>query len=97
MSREASTRTQRMHRDWQTPSVLAITWLAFGLRLFCLDHQSLWMDGATSAYLTTLPLAQIVLNRANGLHSLQNYMIVWMRWSRRAQNSTSVSREVIEE
>ncbi len=97
MLREARTRTQRTHRDWQTPSVLAITWLAFGLHLFRLDHQSLWMDESTSAYLVTLPLAQIVLNRANGLHPLQNYMLVWMQWSRRAQDSASVSREALKE
>ncbi len=66
--------------------MLAITLLAFGLRLFRLDHQSLWVDEAISAYLTTLSPAQIMLNRANGLHP-PTYFLALAGWTALAGRS----------
>ena len=86
MSREAEIHTQRTHRDWQTILILAITLLAFGLRLFRLDYQSLWVDEAISAYLTTLSPAQIILNRANGLHP-PTYFLALAGWTALAGRS----------
>jgi len=67
-------------------ALLAVILLAFGLRLFRLDYQSLWVDEATSAYLTTLPPAQIVLNRANGLHP-PTYFLALASWAALAGHS----------
>jgi hypothetical protein len=67
-------------------AVLAIVLLAFGLRLFRLDYQSLWMDEATSAYLTTLSPAEIILNRANNLHP-PTYFLALAGWTALAGRS----------
>ena len=72
--------------SWRTAVILVIILLAFGLRLFRLDHQSLWVDEATSAYLTSLSPGQIVLNRANGFHP-PTYFLALAGWTSLAGRS----------
>jgi len=79
-------RTHETRPYWRMTAMLAITLLAFGLRLFRLDHQSLWVDEAISAYLTTLPPTQIMLNRANGLHP-PTYFLALAGWTALAGRS----------
>lgn len=70
-------------------AILAIVLLTFGLRLFRLDYQSLWVDEATSAYLTTLSPLQIVLNRADNMHPPAYFLALagWMALAGRSEFS----------
>lgn len=86
MLHRAGAQTCAAHLDWQKAAVLAVVLLAFGLRLFRLDYQSLWVDEATSAYLTTLSPVEIVLNRANGLHP-PTYFLALTGWAALAGRS----------
>jgi hypothetical protein len=83
---EAGVRKGAVRLDQRAVAALAIVLLAFGLRLFRLGYQSLWMDEATSAYLTTLSPVQIVLNRANNLHP-PTYFLALAGWAALAGRS----------
>src|SRR5690606_24796252 len=48
--------------------LLPILLLAFWLRLFLLDGQSLWWDEGISLHLATSSLAEIVANRVVNIH-----------------------------
>jgi len=65
---------------WRIAALLSLVLLGFGLRLYRLDSQSLWVDEATSAHLTTLSPRQIVLDRADNLHSPM-YFLALAAWS----------------
>ena len=66
--------------DVPAVAVLILIATAFGLRLFRLDHQSLWLDETTSAYLTTLSPLQVVLDRARNLH-VPTYFLLLAGWT----------------
>jgi mannosyltransferase len=60
-------------RSWFTTGVflsldIGILLLAFALRLYRLDGQSIWIDEGISLHLATSSLAEIVANRAANIH-----------------------------
>ena len=57
----------------------AIVFLAFILRLYCLDCQSLWLDEAASAYWTAVPLPHLFLDTADNLH-VPGYFLLLRGW-----------------
>ncbi len=60
--------------------LLLIILLAFGVRLFNLGAQSLWIDETISARLATQSPSQIIRNRANGFHP-PTYFLALAGWT----------------
>lgn len=48
--------------------IIALLWLAFALRLYRLDAQSIWWDEGISLHLANSSLAEIVSDRAANIH-----------------------------
>jgi hypothetical protein len=65
---------------------LMVTLAAFGVRVLRLDAQSLWLDETVSAYLTSLPLAELLLDRARNFHS-PGYFLLLSTWVKLAGKS----------
>lgn len=61
-----SSRSQPVRR---TALLVLVILVAFGLRMYCLDCQSLWLDETISAHLATLGPMEIVSDRAGGWHT----------------------------
>lgn len=59
--------------------VAAILLFAYGLRLNCLDCQSLWLDEAASAYWTATPLPELFRDTADNLH-VPGYYLLLRAW-----------------
>lgn len=55
---------------------LVITLLGFALRLYRLGAQSLWYDETVSAYLASLPAAQLIAHTARDIHPPGYYLLL---------------------
>ena len=65
---------------WRTALLMLVILVAFGLRMYCLGCQSLWLDETISAHLATLGPMEIVSNRAGGWHT-PLYFLLLAGWS----------------
>lgn len=86
MRRKVGVEPRRLRRRWPAAALLVLVLLAFGLRLFRLDHQSLWVDEATTAYLASASPDRIVVDRANNLHP-PTYFLAVAGWTSLAGRS----------
>jgi len=68
-------------------AILAICWLAFGLRVYRLDAQSLWYDEALSVHLASQPLPVAVSESAVTDHPPLHALMLgaWMRAAGRSE------------
>ena len=66
---------------WQVAALIAIVLLAFGLRIFRLDAQSLWNDEGTSVALARRDLTTITRDAAHDIHPPLYYYLLhgWIR------------------
>ena len=64
---------------WPTLLPLVILWLAFGLRLYRLDFQSIWWDEGHSIFVAGQPIAQIPTLPAMDVHP-PAYFILLHGW-----------------
>jgi mannosyltransferase len=67
---------------WAVGLLIGILLLAFGLRLYHIDAQSLWNDEGTSVALAGRGLAAITQGAANDIHPPLYYYLLhfWMAW-----------------
>ncbi len=75
-----SARRPPLARSWSTVWLIGILLLAFGLRLYRIDVQSLWNDEGTSIALAARGLAEITQGAANDIHPPLYYYLLhfWM-------------------
>ncbi|NLE75378.1 MAG: hypothetical protein GX605_01330 [Chloroflexi bacterium] len=79
---EGSTGKASQPRVWGV-LILALCLLAFALRVYRLDAQSLWYDEGVTAYLTTLSLPALTAWTADDIQPPLYYALVW-GWARLA-------------
>src|SRR5438046_6521766 len=73
--------TERIHSGFSRRWLLLVLYfVAFALRLFHLDYQSLWYDEGFSWWLSAQPLDQIIARTASDIHPPLYYVAlhVWM-------------------
>jgi predicted membrane-bound mannosyltransferase len=66
----------RQHVAGAPGLVVLLLWLAFAVRLACLDCQSLWLDEITAAFWTSLPTRAMLLDIADNLHTPAYYVML---------------------
>ncbi|MCA9950103.1 MAG: glycosyltransferase family 39 protein [Anaerolineales bacterium] len=62
-------------------ALLCLLWVAFALRIFRLDAQSLWWDEGISLHLATSSLTEIIADRINNIHPPLYFFILkfWLQ------------------
>ena len=64
---------------YRFPLLIGLLLLAFALRMFRLDHQSLWWDEGISLHLATSALIELLQDRLNNIHP-PLYFIILKGW-----------------
>ncbi|HXW00676.1 MAG TPA: hypothetical protein VEC93_19825, partial [Anaerolineae bacterium] len=66
--------------SWRHALPLLILWLAFGLRLYHLDFQSIWWDEGHSIFVASQPISQIPTLPAMDVHPPAYFVLLhlWM-------------------
>ena len=79
--RELRTENSTAHKGWALASIAAILLLAFALRLYRLDYQSIWYDEGVSIHLAQKSLAALTAHTAGDIHPPLYYYLLhfWIR------------------
>ena len=64
---------------YRFPLLIGLLLLAYALRMFRLDHQSLWWDEGISLHLATSALIELLQDRLNNIHP-PLYFIILKGW-----------------